>query len=101
MIVANVKIMYAGDDRLGADMLMIGLCSEHILAGANMYDAESCLWIGGQLTKKKIIIIEGVTKPEYISRISDYASLHDGDLFTVSVNDTVNERFEKWFKAHL
>lgn len=101
MNVVNIKILYTGENDVDADVMMIQLCAQHVLAGAHDYSASSCLWVGGQLTNKKAIVIDGVTKPEYIDKIIDYLEDKEAVISSIIINDVTNERFLKWFTSHL
>ena len=101
MNVANVKILYTGENAAEADALLFALCSQHLIAGACTYNVSTCIWIGGQLTKGNGIIIEGITRPEYVNKISKYLKDKDAVLKFVSVNDVTDENFIKWFESHL
>lgn len=101
MNVANIKILYTGENAVDADALMFALCSQHLLAGACTYEVSTCIWIGGQLTKGTGTVIEGITKPEYVGKISKYLKDKDAVLKFISINDVTDESFMRWFNSHL
>lgn len=101
MNVVNIKILYTGEKEVDADIMMLQICAQHLLAGAHDYQATSCLWVGGQLTKKQAIIIDGVTKPEYIGLINEYLEDKEAVISSIIINDVTDEKFIKWFKSHL
>lgn len=101
MVVSNVRIVYTGESEAECDVIVLSLCMQHLLAGATIQPAQSYLWIGGQLTKKNTYVITGNTKPELISKIMDVLDGFDADIVSVSINETNDERFIKWFWSHL
>ena len=101
MNVSNIKILYTGENAVEADALLFALCSQHLIAGACTYEVSTCIWIGGQLTKGNGVIIEGVTRPKYVDKISKYLEDKDAVLKFVSVSDVTAEGFIRWFESHL
>lgn len=101
MKVSNVRIMYTGDKPAECDVMVLSLCTSHLLAGATIQPAQSYLWVGGQLTKKDTYVISGSTRPNLVSKISELIEGFEAEVVSVSTHDTEDTKFIKWFESHL
>lgn len=101
MRVLSLNITYYGDKPAESDLIALSLCTNHLLAGANVREVQSYLWISGQLTKKTSFVISGSTKEECVSKIQKVLDDFDADITSISSYDTNNEKFLRWFESHL
>ena len=82
------------------DSMLSNLCSNHLIAGATHMELKTCEWVGGQLTNKTIIIINGISKSELVNEVTKL--LPSGCLVTSIIENKIcDSQFEEWFNMHL
>ena len=82
------------------DIMLKDLCSNHLIAGATHMKLKTCEWVGGQLTNKTVIIVNGISKFELVDKITEL--LPGGCLVTSIIENKIyDSKFEEWFNMHL
>lgn len=99
--VANIKILCTGDAIENVTPIVLGVCAGHKLAGATTYESKSYIWVGGQLTYMPSVIIEGITRPEYVKEIESYVKDYDAELTFVNIHEATSPSFIEWFESHI
>lgn len=99
MEVVNIEIRCDAKQDV-VNTILSELCSNHLIAGATHTELKTCEWVGGQLTNKTIIIVNGISKFELVDKITKL--LPNGCLVTsVIENKIYDSNFEEWFSMHL
>jgi hypothetical protein len=74
----NVKVIIGNDK--DADLALMQLAASRLLVNATLHTATHATWVGGQLKKEEVSIIEGVTLEDLIGDIETSISEIGGKL---------------------
>ena len=99
MGIINIEIRCNANQNV-VDSMLNNLCSNHLIAGATHMELKTCEWVGGQLTNKTVIIVNGITNLELVDKITE---LLPEDCLVTSIieNKIYGSKFEEWFNMHL
>ena len=109
MQIVDVRIICKKNSELEAeqygmeiqDYYLLGLCANHLIAGATCRETKTALWHGGSLQIETGYVIEGYTLPDRISKIEKYLEGKDIEIMACHMFDTESDKFIRWINNHI